>query len=53
MQKAYTADNNPIKESILNEDNMEIDFETGEIVEEVEYTDSSQEESSEQGNFEE
>lgn len=53
MQKAYTADNNSIKESILNEDTMEIDFETGEVIEEVEYTDPSQEESSEQGNFEE
>lgn len=43
MQKAYTADNNTIKESILNEDTMEIDFETGEVIEEVEYTEPVQE----------
>ena len=43
MQKAYTADNNTIKESILNEDTMEIDFEAGEVIEEVEYTEPVQE----------
>ena len=43
MQKAYTADNNTIKESILNEDTMEIDFEAGEVIEEVEYTQPVQE----------
>ena len=43
MQKAYTADNNTIKESILNEDTMEIDFEAGEVIEEVEYTEQVQE----------
>ena len=55
MQKAYTADNNSIKESILNEDNIEVDYETGEVIEEVEYTDPSQEvkDSEEQNNFEE
>ena len=43
MQKAYTADNNTIKESILEEDNVEIDFETGEVIEDVEYTEPVQE----------
>lgn len=43
MQKAYTTDNNVIKESILEEDNVEIDFETGEVIENIEYTDSVQE----------
>lgn len=43
MQKAYTADNNAVKESILEEDNMEIDFETGEAIEDVEYIDPVQE----------
>ena len=43
MQKAYTSDNNTIKESILNEDTMEIDFEAGEVIEEVEYTEPVQE----------
>lgn len=43
IQKAYTADNNTIKESILNEDTMEIDFETGEVIEDVEYIDPVQE----------
>lgn len=43
MQKAYTADNNAVKESILKEDTMDIDFETGEVIEDVEYTDPVQE----------
>ena len=43
MQKAYSADNNVIKDSILKEDNVEIDFETGEVIEDVEYTDPVQE----------
>ena len=43
MQKAYSADNNAIKDSILKEDNVEIDFETGEVIEDVEYTDPVQE----------
>lgn len=43
MQKAYSADNNTIKDSILKEDNIEIDFETGEVIEDVEYTDPVQE----------
>ena len=43
MQKAYTADNNIIKESILEEDNIEVDFETGEVIENVEYIDPVQE----------
>lgn len=43
MQKAYSADNNTIKDSILKEDNVEIDFETGEVIEDVEYADPVQE----------
>lgn len=43
MQKAYSADNNSVKETILKEDNVEIDFETGEVIENIEYTDSVQE----------
>jgi recombination protein RecT len=43
MQKAHSADNNAIKDSILKEDNVEIDFETGEVIEDVEYTDPVQE----------
>ncbi|MGG7143575.1 recombinase RecT [Clostridium nigeriense] len=39
MQKAYSADNNSVKDTILKEDNVEIDFETGEVIEDVEYTD--------------
>lgn len=38
MQKAYTADNNSVKDSILKDDNVEIDFETGEFIEDFEYT---------------
>lgn len=40
MQKAYSADNNSVKDTILKEDNVEIDFETGEVIEDVEYIDS-------------
>ncbi len=43
MQKAYSADNNAVKDTILKEDNVEIDFETGEVIEDVEYTDPVQE----------
>ena len=43
MQKAYSADNNSVKDTILKEDNVEIDFETGEVIEDVEYTDPVQE----------
>lgn len=43
MQKAYSADNNAVKETILRDDNIEIDFETGEVIEEVEYIDPVQE----------
>ncbi|MCI6692530.1 MAG: recombinase RecT [Clostridium sp.] len=43
MQKAYSADNNSVKDTILKEDNVEIDFETGEVIEDVEYTDPTQE----------
>lgn len=43
MQKAYSADNNSVKDSIMKEDNVEIDFETGEVIEDVEYTDPVQE----------
>lgn len=43
MQKAYSADNNSLKDTILKEDNVEIDFETGEVIEDVEYTDPTQE----------
>lgn len=43
MQRAYSADNNTIKDSILKEDNVEIDFETGEVIEDVEYADPVQE----------
>jgi recombination protein RecT len=39
MQRAYSADNNSVKDTILKEDNVEIDFETGEVIEDVEYTD--------------
>ena len=39
MQKAYSADNNSVKDTILKEDNVEIDFETGEVIEGVEYID--------------
>lgn len=39
MQKAYSADNNSVKDTILKEDNVEIDFETGEVIEDVEYID--------------
>lgn len=47
MQKAYSADNNAVRDTILKEDNVEIDFETGEVIEDVEYIDPVQE------NFEE
>lgn len=43
MQKAYSADNNAVKDTILKEDNVEIDFETGEVIEDVEYIDPLQE----------
>lgn len=43
MQKAYSADNNSVKDTILKEDNVEIDFETGEVIEDVEYIDPVQE----------
>ena len=43
MQKAYSVDNNSVKETILKEDNVEIDFETGEVIENVEYTDPQDE----------
>lgn len=43
MQKAYSADNNSVKDTILKEDNVEIDFETGEVIEDVEYTDPVEE----------
>lgn len=43
MQKAYSADNNSVKDTILKEDNVEIDFETGEVIEDVEYTNPVQE----------
>lgn len=43
MQKAYSADNNSVKDTILKEDNVEVDFETGEVIEDVEYTDPTQE----------
>ncbi len=43
MQKAYSADNNAVKDIILKEDNVEVDFETGEVIEDVEYTDPTQE----------
>lgn len=46
MQKACSADNNSIKDTILKEDNIEVDYETEESIQEVEY-------SEEQGNFEE
>lgn len=39
MQNAYNADNNSVKDSILKDDNVEIDFETGELIEDFEYTD--------------
>lgn len=42
MQKAYSVDNNSVKESILKEDNVEIDFETGEVIEEAEYIEQSE-----------
>ena len=43
MQKAYSADNNSVKDTIIKEDSVEIDFETGEVIEDVEYTDPVQE----------
>lgn len=43
MQKAYSADNNAVRDTILKEDNVEIDFETGEVIEDVEYIDPVQE----------
>lgn len=46
MQKACSVDNNAIKDTILKEDNIEVDYETEESIQEVEY-------SEEQGNFEE
>lgn len=46
MQKACSADNNAIKDTILKEDNIEVDYKTEESIQEVEY-------SEEQGNFEE
>ena len=42
MQKAYSADNNSVKDSIMKEDNVEIDFETGEVIEEAEYIEQSE-----------
>lgn len=43
MQKAYSTDNNAVKDTILKEDNVEIDLESGEVIEDVEYTDPTQE----------
>lgn len=43
MQKAYSADNNSVKDTILKEDNVEIDLESGEVIEDVEYTDPVEE----------
>lgn len=43
MQKAYSADNNAVKDIILKEDNVEVDLESGEVIEDVEYTDPTQE----------
>lgn len=43
MQNAYVADNNSVKDTILKEDNVEIDYETGEVIEDVEYIDPAQE----------
>ena len=42
MQKAYSADNNSVKDTIMKEDNIEIDFETGEVIEEAEYIEQSE-----------
>lgn len=42
MQKAYSADNNSVKDTIMKEDNVEIDFETGEVIEEAEYIEQSE-----------
>ena len=43
MQKAYGADNNSIKDTILKQDNVEIDFDTGEMIEDIEYIDPEDE----------
>ncbi|NLK93900.1 MAG: recombinase RecT [Clostridiales bacterium] len=43
MQKAYGADNNSIKDTILKQDNVEIDFDNGEMIEDIEYIDPEDE----------
>lgn len=51
MQNAYSVDNNAIKDTILKEDNIEVDYETEESIQEVEY--SEEQENLEETPFEE